>query len=96
MFWVDKYVNVWVLDIIGVILAIVSSTIGKFICRITIISIKPVVVKIMPSIVLSSMLLYLVPKLLGHVYLPYLDLPFHHHVFHIIEQVMFIDDNIGF
>jgi hypothetical protein len=53
------------------------------------------VVKIMPSVILSSMFLYLIPKLLGHV-LPYLDLPSHHHVFHTIEQVMFIDDNIGF
>jgi len=50
----------------------------------------------MPLVVLSNMLLYLVLKLLGRVYLPYLDLAFHHHVFHTIEQVMFIDDNIGF
>lgn len=50
----------------------------------------------MPLVVLSTMLLYLVPKLLGHVYLPYLDLAFHQHVFHTIEQIMFIDDNIGF
>jgi hypothetical protein len=41
----------------------------------------------------SSMLLYLVPKLLGHVYLLYLGLPSHHHVFHTIEQVMYIDDS---